>query len=78
MTDVGKILLGFGLVLVVLGAILLLVGSVSSRAPWVGRLPGDLYIQRGNWTFYFPLATSLILSVLLTVLFSFFSFFNRR
>lgn len=78
MTDVGKIVLGLGLALVVLGAILLLLGSVSGRAPWIGRLPGDIYIQRGNWTFYFPLATSLILSVVLTVLFSLFSFFNRR
>jgi hypothetical protein len=78
MTDLGKVLLGFGLVLVVVGVTLLLVGSFSGHGAWIGRLPGDIHIQRGNWTFYFPLATSLLLSVLLTILFSFFSFFNRR
>ena len=39
----------------------------------MGRLPGDIHIQRGNWTFYFPLATSLLLSVLLTLIFWLFS-----
>jgi len=78
MTDLGKLLLGVGLLLVAVGVILLLLGSLSGRAAWIGRLPGDIYIERGNWTFYFPLATSLLLSVVLTVLFSFFSFFNRR
>jgi len=78
MTDLGKLLLGFGLLLVAVGVILLLLGSLSGRAAWIGRLPGDIYIERGNWTFYFPLATSLLLSVVLTFLFSFFSFFNRR
>src|SRR5207247_102370 len=38
------------------------------RGPWLGRLPGDIHIQRGNWTFYFPLATSLLLSVVLTLI----------
>ena len=40
---------------------------------WLGRLPGDIHIQRGSWTFYFPLATCLIISVVLTLLFSLFS-----
>lgn len=78
MTDLGKVLLGFGLLLAAIGVILLLLGSVAGRAAWIGRLPGDIYIQRGNWTFYFPLATSLLVSVLLTVLLSLFSIFNRR
>jgi predicted phosphohydrolase len=78
MTDLGKLLLGFGLLLVAVGVILLLLGSLSGHAAWIGRLPGDIYIERGNWTFYFPLATSLLLSVVLTVLFSLFSFFNRQ
>ena len=38
------------------------------RVPWIGRLPGDIHIQRGNFIFYFPLATSLLLSVVLTLL----------
>ncbi|HEV8643464.1 MAG TPA: DUF2905 domain-containing protein [Methylomirabilota bacterium] len=65
MSDVGKLLIVFGLLIAAVGAVLVLAG----RIPWVGRLPGDIYIQRGNWTFYFPLATSLLLSVALTLLF---------
>jgi hypothetical protein len=42
---------------------------VAGRLPWIGRLPGDIHIQRGNWTFYFPLATSLLVSVVLTLTF---------
>ncbi|PYO57036.1 MAG: DUF2905 domain-containing protein [Candidatus Rokuibacteriota bacterium] len=75
MSELGKILLGFGLLLVILGAILLVVGNLSGKAPWLGRLPGDIYIQRGNWTFYFPLATGLLISIILTILFS---LFGRR
>ena len=63
-SDVGKILVAFGLLIVLAGVVLLLVG----RVPWIGRLPGDIHIQRGNFTFYFPLATSLLLSVVLTLL----------
>jgi len=65
MNDVGKILVAFGLLIALVGVVLVLVG----RVPWIGRLPGDIHIQRGNWTFYFPLATSLLLSVVLTLLF---------
>jgi hypothetical protein len=43
--------------------------------PFLGRLPGDIYIQRGNWTFYFPLATSILVSVFLSLLLY---FFGRR
>ena len=65
---------GFGRILIIMG--LLLVGfgllvEVAGRG-WlgpVGRLPGDIYVRRGNFQFYFPLATSLLLSLLLTVLF---------
>jgi Protein of unknown function (DUF2905) len=63
--DIGKILIAFGLLIVLAGVVLVLVG----RVPWVGRLPGDVHIQRGNFTFYFPLATSLLLSVVLTLIF---------
>src|SRR2546428_12563077 len=64
MNDVGKILIAFGLLIALAGVVLVLVG----RVPWLGRLPGDIHIQRGNWTFYFPLATSLLLSVVLTLI----------
>jgi uncharacterized protein HemY len=69
----GKMLLLFGLLMVLLGLVLLVAGHFSGKVPWLGRLPGDLYIQRGTWTFYFPLATCLIISVVLTLLFSLFS-----
>jgi len=75
MTDLGRTLLFLGLVLVVVGVILLAAGNLSGKAPWIGRLPGDIYIQRGNWSFYFPLATCLLVSVILTLIFS---FFGRR
>jgi len=64
MTDVGKLLIGFGLLLAGVGVVLVLAG----RVPWIGRLPGDIHIQRGNWTFYFPLATSLLISAVLTLI----------
>ena len=68
MSELAKILLGFGVLLVILGAILLVAGNLSGKVPWLGRLPGDIYIRRANWTFYFPLATSLVISLILTLL----------
>ncbi len=65
LADLGKLLIGVGFLLVVFGAVLMLAG----RLPWLGRLPGDISIQRGQWTFYFPLATSIIVSLLLTLVF---------
>ena len=62
--DIGRLLLVFGVLIALAGVVLLLVGRVG----WLGRLPGDIHIERGNWTFYFPLATSLLLSVVLTLL----------
>jgi hypothetical protein len=62
--NIGKILIAFGLLIVLAGVVLLLVG----RVPWLGRLPGDIHYHRGNFTFYFPLATSLLLSVVLTLI----------
>jgi len=63
-SDVGKALVALGLLIALAGVVLMLVG----RVPWLGRLPGDIHFQRGNFSFYFPLATSLLLSVVLTVL----------
>jgi hypothetical protein len=63
-SDVGRLLIILGLMIAAVGVILIFAG----RLPWLGRLPGDIYIQRGHWTFYFPLATSLLLSLALTLL----------
>ena len=75
MSGLGKLFIAFGVLMIVLGGILLLLGTVGEKVPWIGRLPGDIYIQRGSWTFYFPLATSILLSIFLTVIFS---LFGRR
>jgi hypothetical protein len=61
----GRILIAAGIVIAVIGAVLVL----SGRIPWLGRLPGDILIQKKNYTFYFPLATSILISLLLTLLF---------
>jgi membrane protein implicated in regulation of membrane protease activity len=60
-----------GWILVLLGGGLLLIGLLlvaAGRLPFLGRLPGDIRIQRGGWTFYFPVVTCLLLSLLLTLL----------
>ncbi|MCC6347435.1 MAG: DUF2905 domain-containing protein [Nitrospirales bacterium] len=65
MQSIGRFLVIVGILLAVAGGLLLLAGKI----PWIGRLPGDIFIQRKNFTFYFPLATSILLSLLLTLLF---------
>ena len=68
MDGFGKTLITVGIVLVVLGLIFLLGGKI----PWLGNLPGDIYIQRGRFSFYFPLATCLLISVIITLVLYFF------
>lgn len=65
MTEVGKIFLLLGALLLVLGGILLFAGKTNLP---LGRLPGDFLYRGKNTTFYFPLATSILLSVVLSVL----------
>jgi hypothetical protein len=67
--ELGKLLLVFGVALVVLGAIL----AWGPRIPWLGRLPGDFSFGGENWHVFVPLGTSLLLSVLLSLLFWFVS-----
>jgi len=66
MTDLGKLLIIFGAVLVVAGIIMVFLGRTGLP---LGRLPGDLLYRGKNTTIYFPLATSVLLSVVLSVLF---------
>jgi hypothetical protein len=68
MGDLGRILIFVGLALVALGALLALAGKI----PWLGHLPGDIIIQRDRFTFYFPIVTSLIISVILSLVVYFF------
>jgi len=63
MSELGRALVVLGLVIAVVGLLLV----AFDRVPWLGRLPGDISIQRGNWTFYFPLGTSILLSIVLTL-----------
>jgi Protein of unknown function (DUF2905) len=63
MTELGKILMVFGGLMLVIGVVLTLSGKIS----WLGRLPGDIIIQRDNFSFYFPLTTYLLLSVVLSL-----------
>ncbi|HEX2866146.1 MAG TPA: DUF2905 domain-containing protein [Ignavibacteriales bacterium] len=59
-----KLLIIAGIALVIFGLILLFAGKI----PFLGRLPGDFYIQRKNFTFYFPLATSILLSIIISLI----------
>ncbi|GBD28058.1 hypothetical protein HRbin31_00070 [bacterium HR31] len=63
MTELGRLLVVFGVVLVLVGLLFLLVPRVS-----LPRLPGDILIQRDGFTFYFPVVTSIVISVVLTLL----------
>ncbi|MBI2880470.1 MAG: DUF2905 domain-containing protein [Candidatus Tectomicrobia bacterium] len=65
---IGKTLMLLGAILLVLGGILTLAGKI----PWLGNLPGDIHIERKNFHFYFPLGTSIVLSILLSLLLSLF------
>jgi hypothetical protein len=64
MQELGKGIIIFGLVLIALGLAL----TFFNKIPFLGKLPGDILIQKKNFTFYFPLATSLLVSVILSYL----------
>jgi Protein of unknown function (DUF2905) len=60
---VGRMLMTAGVLLFVLGLVLSLLGRTG-----LGRLPGDVVVERGDWTFYFPIVTSIVLSLVLTAI----------
>ena len=64
----GKLLILLGVLIIVIGLLLL----VGEKIPGVGRLPGDIIIKREKFTFYFPVATSILISIILTLLFTLF------
>ena len=68
MAPLGKALIVTGLILVVLGAAVWGFGSGSITGPIPGRLPGDIYLRRGNFSFYFPITTSIIVSIVLSLI----------
>jgi len=70
-----------GRTLMLVGALILLVGlaiSLSDRIPLVGRLPGDITFRGDGWTVYAPLATSIVLSIVLTLALSLVAWLSRR
>lgn len=65
LSGLGKMLIIFGVVLVGIGLLLMF----GEKIPWIGRLPGDIYIKRDKFSFYFPIMTCIIISLLLTLFF---------
>jgi len=63
MRDLGRLLILFGAILLVVGLVLTAAGRLG-----LGKLPGDIVYRRGNFSFYFPLMTSILLSVVLSLL----------
>ena len=66
MEPLGKSLVLIGISIVLVGVLMWGLSSI----PFVGRLPGDIYVRRGNFSFYFPLATCILISIIATILFS--------
>lgn len=60
----GKSLIGFGLIITFVGLLIFF----SDKIPFIGRLPGDIFIKRENFSFYFPLATGLLLSLIISLI----------
>jgi uncharacterized protein HemY len=63
MAGFGKALILFGIVLIVVGVIF----SLAGKIPWLGHLPGDIYIQRERYSIYFPLTTCLLISAIISL-----------
>ena len=60
----------FGKTLIILGIVIIAVGALftfGGKIPWLGHLPGDIYIQRDRFNFYFPIATCIVISILVSV-----------
>lgn len=74
LTGFGKILILFGVILIVVGVVLLLVGKV----PFLGRLPGDIHIQKKGFDLYFPLGTCILLSVVISLIIFLINVFSKK
>ncbi|MGH7817315.1 MAG: DUF2905 domain-containing protein [Candidatus Binatia bacterium] len=68
MAGLGKTLIYLGLLLVVIGLVL----SFAGKLPWLGHLPGDISIERERFSFYFPLATCILISIVISLVLYFF------
>ncbi len=80
-TAIGKVLIGIGVAIVVIGALLVAadrIPGLGGAVSWLGKLPGDLSYKRENVSVYFPIATSIVLSIVLSLLFYIVGWFFRR
>jgi Protein of unknown function (DUF2905) len=68
MTEIGKLLLILGIILSIMGLIFIF----GSKVPGLGRLPGDIFIKKGNIIFFFPIVTCIIISIIVTLILSLF------
>ncbi len=64
MGSIGRTLIGIGVILIGIGCLVML----APKLPWLGRLPGDIAIKKESFSFYFPLTTSILISVVLSLL----------
>ena len=79
--SLGKLFVGIGSIIAVLGVLLLMADrmpGISSVLGWFGKLPGDISIKRDNFSLYFPLGTSILLSVILSLVFYLLAWIFRR
>ncbi len=67
MVDFGKLFIFIGLLLVVIGIVFI----VGNKIPFIGKLPGDIAIERNNFNFYFPITTCIVISIILSLIFWF-------
>ncbi|ODS32660.1 MAG: hypothetical protein SCARUB_02212 [Candidatus Scalindua rubra] len=67
--DFGKIFIFIGLLLVVIGFVFI----VGNKIPFIGKLPGDIAVEKKNYSFYFPITTCIIISIILSFIFWLFS-----
>ncbi len=67
MVDFGKLFIFIGLILVVIGIVFI----VGNKIPFIGKLPGDIAIERNNFNFYFPITTCIVISIILSLIFWF-------
>ena len=61
---VGRVIVVVGIFMIVFGFLIML----SPKIPFLGKLPGDIYLKRGNFSFYFPIVTSILVSLIITII----------
>ncbi len=69
MNEIGKVLIVIGIIIIIMGLLMIAADKLS----FIGKLPGDIVIKKKNFIFYFPLATSILLSIILSFVFYFLS-----